>query len=270
MRKALRYVVLLFLLILSLSLLAPPLKVKASGIGVSPGQLYTYGTSDGSPWVTMNPSNAPPLATWETYMNFSTISLNITSVGYVDVNVITFGETVKFRNGTTVGPFQGGFDVYSGSGGGVFFIQAGLGAGMRLYPGNADNTYVVNETRIDQAFWPGRKVCLLNYTTASPLENKSSPMAVRMTVIYYDYATGVLLSAFEEGGLLDPKTGEYLEGYLLFELIANNVGIPMNYPHPIDMTPVYIVIAVIAILVVIVVIVRAIEAEPKKKHKRLK
>jgi hypothetical protein len=269
MRKAVCYASVLFLLTVSLALLLPPMKVKALKVGVRSGQYFTYGTSDGSPWVTMNPSDAPPLSTWETYANFSTINLTITSVGYASDYTITSNETIEFRNGTIVGPFPSGLDVYSGSGGGIFFIRPNLDAGMPIYPGNPNSTYVINSTRIDNGFWSGRKICLLNYTTYNPLENMSSVMAARRTIIYYDYATGVLLSAFEEAGLLDPTTQSYLEGYLLFELIDNNVGIPMNYPHSLDMTPIYVAIASIAIVVVTVVIVRATRGEPKKKYKRL-
>jgi hypothetical protein len=268
MKKAVRYAAILSLLVVGLALL-PPLKVKALSIGVHAGQYFTYGTSDGSPWVNMNPSDAPPLSTWATYANFSTINLTITSVGYVE-NTITSNETVKFRNGTTFGPFPSGLNVYDGTGGGVFFIQAELDAGMRIYPGNPNSTYVINATWIDHGFWSGRRICQLNYTRYNPLENASSAMAVRRTIIYYDYATGVLLSAYEYAEVVSPKTYAGVEGELLFMLIDNNVGIPMKYPHPLDMTPIYTAIAIIAILVVVVVIVRATRAEPKRKHKRLR
>jgi hypothetical protein len=198
-------------------------------------------------------------------MNFSTITFNITSTTLVE-NTISFNETVKFRNGTIVGPFSGG----SGAGGGVFFIALGLERGSRIYPGSANNTYVLNATRVDNAYWSGRTVCLLNYTTFQPLENKSSPLAARRTVIYWDADTGVLLSAYEEAGAYDPKTQAIIEGYLLFELIANNVGIPMDYPTPTDMTPIYVAIAIGLTVAIGAVIVYFATRTPKKKHKRLK
>lgn len=269
MRKALRCTITLFLSIVCLALLAPSLKVKAQNIGVSPGQYFTYGTSDGSPWVIMNPSDAPPLQTWVTYENFSTLNFTVTSVRAVP-DTITFNETIKFRNGTRFGPFVGGFDVYTGSGGGVFFISPGLNPDTLIYPGNTNSSYAINETYTDHTYWSGREVCFLNYTTANPLENKSSALAARRTLIYWDYATGVLLSAFEEAGAYDPTTQAYVEGSLLIELIANNALIPTDYPSPINWTPVYVVVAIIAIVVVAFVVVRTTVAKPKKKHKRLK
>lgn len=221
----------LSLLTVFFAALAPHLTVEALSIGVSPGQYFTYGTSSGDPWVNVNPSSTlPPPSMWETYENFSTINLTITSVGYASDYTITSNETIKFRNGTIFGPFASDFDVYSGFGGGIFFIRPELDAGMRIYPENPNSTYTINSTQIDQGYWSGRKVCLLNITTVNPLVNMSSVMAARRTIIYYDYTTGVLLSAFEEAGMLDPTTQQYLEGYLLFQLIDNNVGIPMNYP----------------------------------------
>ena len=268
MRKALRNFMILFLSIESLTLLVPGTTVKALPIGVWAGTHLTYGTTDGSPWVVMEPSSAPPLAAWKTYMNFSTIDLTVTKISIPD-NLIEFNEVAKFLNGTAKGPFRSGFDINTEVGGGFFFIAASLESHARIYPGNANNTWSLNQTWIDHTHWEGREICVLNYTTANPIENSSSIMAVRNTVIYWDQITGVLLSAFEKAAALDPKTQEYIQGYLLFRLIDNNLGIPMDYSKPTDMMPIYIIVSTAAVIAVVVAVVR-LSSTSKKKHKRLK
>jgi hypothetical protein len=264
MRKAVRIIIILFLSVEILTLLAPSLVVKGS-VGISTGTSLTFGTSDGSPWVTMNPSDAPPLTAWKSYMNFTTISFSITSISG---NLIGFNETDKYRNGTTKGPLSGHFNVNSGFPSGIFFVRAGLGEGDRIYPGNSNNTYVINATWTDHTHWDGREICVLNYTLAN-VSNETSVAAVRRTVVYWDRLTGVLLSAFEEASAVDNQ-GNYLEGYLLFQLIGNNIRIPMDYSGPIDMTPIYIVIGTAATVAIGAVIVRVATSKPEKKHKRLK
>lgn len=275
MKKTVRYTIVLFISIEILALLAPSLTAKALEIGVFPGKSFTYGTSAGSPWVTMNPSNAPLLSQWQKFMNLSTWTFNIVSnLDAVDFpNQVRFDQTVTFRNGSKPVQVQGGgLDIGTGEGqGATFFIPAGLGWGDRIYPGSANFTWAINETRVDHTHWNGRRIDVLNITAASNPANGT--LFAQRTVIFWDSFTGVLLQVYEgaASGIID-STGHItgIEGILLYQLIANNAGIPMEYSGPIDMTPIYIVIAISATVAVGAVIVRVATGAPKKKHKRLR
>lgn len=264
-----------FLSIVILGLaLAPSLTVKAQLVtpGVRPGMSFTYGTPDGSPWVWMYPSAAPPLMQWEPFVNMRTIAFNVTSNWNLNApySQIMFNETFTYGNGTIVRWPGQTVDVNTGMGiGASWFIAPNLGNGNHIYPGNG-TSQTINETRVDHTYWPGRKVCVLNRTIAVPLQNKSSEMAAERVVFIWDWSTGVLLGAFEEASSYNPTTGVGVQGAILYELIANNVGIPMQYPKPTDMTPIYIVVAVGIIIILGVVIVRIVTRGPKKRHKRLK
>jgi len=215
MKKTMPITVTFLLLIESLTLLAPGITAKALPIGVYTGTHLVYGMPDGSPWVIMNPTAAPPLEAWQTYVDFAMINITVTSIT-LEPNVIAFDEVAKFQNGTVKGPFKSGFNINTAVGGGFFFIAADLESHSRIYPGDANNTWTINETRIDHTHWEGRRIAVLNYTTANPLQNSSSIMAVRNTVIYWDQVTGVLLSAFEKAAAVDPKTKNAIEATFYF------------------------------------------------------
>jgi hypothetical protein len=110
----------------------------------------------------------------------------------------------------------------------------------------------------------------LNYSTNTPYENSSSPLIAQQTTIYWDQATGVLLGAFEEATGYNQGTGSFIGGVLLYELIANNVQIPMDYPSSLDLTPIFIAVGVGGVVVLCLVIVQATVSKPKGKYKRLK
>jgi hypothetical protein len=78
-----------------------------------------------------------------------------------------------------------------------------------------------------------------------------------------------LLGAFEEAYGVDQSTGETVGGVLLYELIANNIHIPMNYGS-FDMTPIYLAIAIGGIGLVGVAVVQVNRSKSKPKYKRLK
>jgi uncharacterized membrane protein YeaQ/YmgE (transglycosylase-associated protein family) len=165
----------------------------------------------------------------------------------------------------------GTVDLYYGQGyGKSFFISPGLEAGDYIYPGgvvSGNYTWTINATRIDNDFWPGVPVCLLNYSVNTPYVNKSSPLIAQRTVIYWDQRTGVLLGAFEEATGYNGQTGTFVGGALLYELIADNLGIPLNYPTSIDWTPIVVAVVIGAVVVLLVVIVGVTVSKPKKKFK---
>jgi len=274
MGKAKRYAIVLFLLVAILAVLVPSRRAKAQlvTVGVTPGESFTYGVPDGSPWVWMDPSSAPTMPQWEAFVDMSTISFNVSSnwKAYAPATQIMFNESFKYRNGTVIRWPGQTIDVSTGMGmGASWFIPPGLSAGDNIYPGNS-SSLTINGTSSDQPFWPGREVCILNDTVGVPLENASSKMAVERTVFMWDRATGVLLAGFEEASSYDPTTQTGIQGAVLYELIANNAGIPMQYPKPADMTPIYIVVAIIVIVILGVVIALVATRKPKKEHKRLK
>jgi hypothetical protein len=176
---------------------APNLIVKAQQgtQGVSPGDSFTYGTPDGSPWVQMAPSSTPPLARWEEFVNRSMLSFSI--INYSNPNSsypgYTFNQTVTYRNGTAPQSVIGSVDLYYGTGlGSVFFITPGLQAGDYIYPGAAaqgNYTWKINATRKDQSYWPGVPVCVLNYTISTPYQNASFPLTVVHVIFYWDQLT---------------------------------------------------------------------------------
>jgi hypothetical protein len=273
MRKAIRYTIAFFLSMEILSILAPSLPAKAQQVtlGVYPGESFIYGTPDGSPWVSMSPSIAPaPNAVWEKFMNLSTIAFNIindsdpsapNSRGY------TFNEIVKFRNGTSPQIAVGTIDLETGAGLGLtFFIPPMLEEGDLIYPGNANSTWTINATRIDSMNWIGRRVCVLNYTIAP---SNSSYAGIQRTVIYWDWDTGVLLGTWEEAAAV-ASSGASVSGVLLYELISNNIGIPMDYPSTLNLLPIYFAAAILAVAVVAIMIVQTATKGHKKKYKRLK
>jgi hypothetical protein len=274
MKRILRCVVAFSVFVVFLALLVPSLTVKAQLIvpGVQPGESFTYGTPDGSPWVWMAPNGAQPMPQWEPFVNMSTITFNITTnweegAPYTEV---MFNETFKYNNDTVIKWPGQTIDVSSGMGAGASWIIApGLESGDHIYPGNS-TSQTINQTMINNTFWPDRDVCVLNITTAAPLENSSSSMAAEEDVFIWDRSTGVLLAGFEEAAAYDPTTKATVEGGILYELISNNVGIPMQYPQPTDWTPIYIIVAIGVIVILGVVIALVVTRRSKKKPKRLK
>jgi hypothetical protein len=280
-KKAVRYAIVFSLSIVILTLVASSLAVKAQqiqqvAIGVYPGDSFTYGTPDGSPWVQMTSSNEPPLTGWEQFMNLSTINfyiINDSSGSSSKDPGYTFNETVTFRNGTAPFHITNKVDLYQGGGTGtIFFISSGLEADSYIYPGavSSNYTWAINATRVDQLYWPGVPVCVLNSSEHTPYVNSSSPLIGTQTTFYWDQQTGVLLGAFEEAAGYNGLTGSSIGGALLYELIANNVNIPMNYPSSLDMTPIYAALAIGGIVVLGAVVVRTVVSTPKPKYKRLK
>jgi hypothetical protein len=273
MRKTARYAIVLVLLGGFLAVLAPGLTVKAQQVapGVSPGESFTYGTPDGSPWVWMYPSDAPALPQWEAFVNMSTVTFNVSSNWNPDApyTQIMFNETFKYTNGTVIHWPGQTVDVSTGMGAGAsWFISSGLGTGDHIYPGNS-TSQTLNGTMFNQPYWPDRDVCFLNDTIVTPAENSSSEVAVEQVVYIWDRSTGVLLAGCEKASSYDPKTGAEIEGDVLYELISNNAGISLQYPTPMNMTPIYIVVAISVIVILAVVIVIVVTRAPKKKHKRL-
>jgi hypothetical protein len=278
-KKAFRYCVVFFLSIVILALLAPGLTAKAQQVtlGVYAGSSFTYGTPDGSPWVQMDPSNAPPLSRWEPFVNCSMMSFRVINDSFPSPRSARgyyFNETVKFKNETTPVSVIGYIDLYYGGGlGSTFFIRPGLKPGDYIYPGAAASgnyTWYINATRVDKLYWPGRSVCILNYSRNTPYKNSSSPLIAQQTTIYWDQTTGVLLGAFEEATGYNQGTQSFLGGVLLYELIANNVRIPLDYGSSLDLTPIYVSLAIGVVVVLGVIIVRAVASKPKGKYKRLK
>jgi hypothetical protein len=272
MKKALRYATAFFLLIEVLAVLGLGLAAKGQQqitLGVYPGESFVYGTPNGSPWVSMSPYYAPPLSGWTRFENLSTISFGIIndsnpsmpgSPGY------SFNETVKFRNGTAPEIAVGTLDLETGAGLGItFFIPPHLSADSQIYPANSNFTWTVNATMIDTGYWSGRQVCVLNYTVKP---SNSSYESIQRTVVYWDWNTGVLLGTFEEAATVS-SSGASVQGVLLYELISNNIGIPMDYPAALDMTPIYLAIFIGVVLVLVIAAVWVAERKPKKKHKRL-
>lgn len=273
MNKTIRYTVAFLLLVEFLALLAPSLTSKALQKsyfpGVSPGESFTYGTSDGSPWVSMTPSDVQPLPRWDRFTSLLTVNFTIISDSNLGAPAtqIMFNETIKYRNGTISQMPKGTVDVDTGGGAGsTFFIASQLGQGDLVYPdAGANFTYTINETTTNPN-WAGRQVCVLNYTRT---QRANESLAAQRTTAYWDQQTGVLLAAYEAADAWNVSMGTEIYGHVLYELIANNVGIPMDYPRPMDMTPIYIAIAIGAAVVVGFVIVRTATSKPKKKHKRL-
>jgi hypothetical protein len=275
-KKAARYAVVFFLSIGMLALIAPSLTAKAQQVtyGVYPGDSFTYGTPNGSPWVQTYPSGSPPLARWEQFVNCSTLTFTI--INYSNPNSpsepgYTFKETLTLRNGSAPINMIGYVDLYYGAGvGESFFISPWLENDSYVYPGAAkagNFTWAINSTRVDQLYWPGVPVCELNCTSYTPYENSSSPLIATQTTFYWDQQTGVLLGAFEEAYGVDQSSGASLGGVLLYELIANNIHIPMNYGS-FDMTPIYFASAIGGVAVIGVVILQAQSSKSKKKYKQ--
>lgn len=279
-RKAIGYAIVLFLSIEILALaLAPILTAEAQQIrvGVYPGNSFTYGTPDGSPWVQTYPPGVPPLTRWTQFVNFSRLSFTI--INYSNPNSpnqpgYTFNETLTFRNGTAPLNVIGYVDLYFGAGlGSTFFISPGLKAGDYIYPGataSGNYTWKINTTRVDRGYWPGVPVCVLNYTGYTPYVNKSSPLIATQTTFIWDQSTGVLLGVYEGAYAVEQSSASAIQGVLLYELIANSIQIPMNYPSPLDLTPIYVTAAIGGVVVLGVVIVRAAQSKTKGKYKRLK
>jgi hypothetical protein len=273
MKKAMRYAIAFFLLMEISAVLAPSLTAKAQTVttGVYAGESFVYGTPDGSPWVSISPSSAPPPSqVWEKFMNLSTISFNIIndSDPYVPgAPGYSFSETVKFRNGTSPQTTVGTIDLETGAGTGItFFVPPYLETNDLIYPGNSNSTWTINDTRTDNLNWVGRRVCVLNYTIAP---SNSSYEALERTIVYWDYDTGVLLGTFETAFAVS-QSGASVDGVLLYELVSNNIGIPMEYPAAFNMVPIYVAVAAGAIIVVGLLIARAVTQGHKKKYKRLK
>jgi hypothetical protein len=280
MKRTVRYAIVLFLSIEVLTqVLAPSLTAKAVQqvrIGVYPGDSFTYGTPDGSPWVQTYPSGAPPQARWAQFVNCLTLSFTI--INYSNPNSpvepgCTFNETVTFRNGTAPLSVIGYVDLYFGAGlGRPYFISSGLNARDYVYLGAAKSgnyTWYINATGY-MSNWPGVPVCILNYTSYTPYENQSSPLIAQRSTFVWDQRTGILLGVSEEAYGYSPSTGITIQGGLLYELIANNRQIPTDYPGSLDLTPIYVSIAIGGVVVLGVVIVRAVQSKPKGKFKRLK
>ena len=279
MKRIIQFAAVLCIVLGISALLTTNFTVKAqvsTPIVVQPGDQFTYGTSDGSPWITMIPSYAPPLSEWDMYANLTTWNITVIPTPDPQDNPteIWVNQTVRLRNGTATQPAQGLVDVDIGLGSIVlFFIPADLHAGDRIYPDSTNFTWTVNYTRVDETHWPGRTICVLNYTTAGSNTTSSNLFADRQ-VIYWDQATGVLLSAFEEAATYDVQAQAGIEGYLLYQLIGDNIGIPLNYSGPPSYTPVYAAIAVALVIALAIGVVYAVRSSqtPKnsKKFKKIK
>lgn len=277
-KKAVRFGVVFFLSIVILALLAPSLAAKAQQVtyGVYADSSLVYGTPDGSPWVQTSPSGSPAPTRWNEFVNCSKLSFRI--INQSNPNSLypgyTFNETLTFRNGTAPVNLIGSVDLYYGAGlGENFFISPGLHNDSYIYPGAAASgnfTWQINYTRNDMSYWPGVTVCVLNYTRYTPNENKSSPLIATQTTFIWDQRTGVLLGTYVGAYGVDQMSGTYVSGVLLYELIANNVQIPMNYPSSLDLTPIYVLVAIFGVVALAFVIVRATGGKPKGKYKRLK
>jgi len=278
MREVIRYTIVLFLTLGLLAVLTPSLTVKAQPEMVNPvlvpGDSFTYGTPNGSPWVWMDPAGAQPMQQWEPFVNMSTITFTIGQNWELDAphSEIMFNETFTYRNGTVINWTGQTVDLSTGQGiGKSWFIAPGLVSNDNIYPGNS-SSQTVNYTSTSSPFWPGREVCILNVTAGVPLESSSSEMAAEQTTFVWDRASGALLAGYEQAVAVNPQNNGEVEGGILYELISNNVGIPMQYPGNANMTTTYVVIAIIVIGVIIligVVAVRVTAKGSKKKHKRL-
>jgi hypothetical protein len=270
MKKAIRYTIVFFLSVEILTTLALSQTGEALLLpGVYPGDWFVYGRPDGSSWASMNPSSAPPLSQWEKFMNVSTVSFNITSNTNLGAPLtqIMFNETWRYRNGTTVVVPKGTVDIENGGGiGATFFIASNLKEGDRVYPaGGANFTYTINKTTTNPN-WPGREVCVLNFTRSV---TGNYTIAAQATVVWWDRQTGVLLAAYEAAQAFNASSNLEVHGSALYELIANSIGIPMDYSRPVDMTPVYVAIAIGAVAILGYAITRTVRHKPTKEHKRL-
>ncbi len=270
MKKTLLCTIAFLVLVEVLALLAPSLTAEAqqTQLGVYPGQYFTYGTTDGSPWVSMYYGEPVP-SIWQQYINFSTINFTITrNPDPADYPTdVFFNESVRFRNGIIKTYPNYTVDLNLGEGPGkVFFVPAGLVEGDQIYPGSQNDTEWVNATWTDHTNWPGREICGLNITRGTVPFNNT--YFAKRTVNYWDQLTGALLSGFEEVAAFNATAQQTIEGVVFFQLIATNTGIPLDYPVPIDMTPIYIIIAVV-IIAAIIAVARVVTSKPKKKPKRL-
>jgi hypothetical protein len=222
----------------------------------------------------MYPSGAPPLPRWEQFVNCSELIFNI--INFSNPNSLiepgyTFNETQTFRNGTAPLRVTGSVDLFYGAGlGATFFISPGLKGGDYIYDGAAASgnySWIINETE-DMSYWPGVPVCVLNYTRYTPNENSSSPLVATQTTLCWDQRTGVLLGAYEAAMGVSQATGIEISGVLMYELIANNVNIPTNYPTSLDLTP-FCIVGAVGVIIIGVLIVRSVVGKSKAKNKRL-
>ena len=281
-KKGVSYAAILVLLIGILALLSPSLTAKAQlgqsvTYGVYPGDTFTYGRPDGSQWVQMYPSSVPPRAEWNQFVNVSTLTFRILNDSKNALGNPTYAINVTeiFRNGTAPLSKVATIDLSDGSGtAATFFIPPGLENDSYIYPGAAqppgNYTWRINATRIDNLYWPGVPVCELNSTTYTPYVNSSSPLIAQRTTFVWDQRTGVLLGAYEGAYAVEQSTQNALEGVVLYELIANNINIPMNYPGSFDMVPVYVALVVGVVIIIGIVIVRVTGRKSKSKYKGLK
>jgi hypothetical protein len=269
MHRIVKYAITLILLTQILATTFPlVLKTTALTKGVFSGDTFTYGRSDGKPWLFSSPSNAPVRPEWQKYANISTIDFKITQTPSSEPNSVDFNMTIKFENQTTF-PIQDGIDLFTGAGQGlIFFIPANLGQNDKIYEGYTNFTWRINETRIDPG-WGGREVCFLNHT----ILQRGAMSNYTTTIINWDRITGALLSVYEEKGQAEKISGVVytITGGVFYELIDNNVGIPKpQHSGPVDTTLIIIIIVLILIAAFIVVVVRMSTSESKKKFKRLK
>lgn len=250
------------------STLTPALKTSALIKGVVQGNTFTYGRSDGKPWVWSDPEVAPVRDEWLKYVNLTTIDFEVTQSQFSDPNIINFNMTINYTNQSAL-DIQDSIDLYTGAGQGlIFFISAGLNPNDLIYPGYTNFTWTINETRIDPD-WGGRQICALNYTTIKP-DPSTKMLTYATSVIYWDRLTGVLLSVYESKAQY--SGGPYaVGGGVFYELVSNNIGLPKpQHDTPVDTTLIIVIIAAILIAAFIIVIVRMSKTAPKKKWKRLK
>jgi hypothetical protein len=273
MHKIMRYAVIFILLTEILTMtLTPTQKVTALVTkGVFPGNIFTYGRTNGKPWIQMDQSYAPIFTTWEKYVNMSTVTFEITQNPTPNSEIISYNRTIKYQNQSTI-ETQASLDISTGAGDITFFISRGLAKGDKLYPdpANENFTWTINETRTDP-HWSGREICFFNHTILAGSSQQGTTYS--STVILWDILTGALLQVHEARASVTEVNGSPLAvgGTVDYELITNNVGIPIPQSSGGgDITPIIAAVIIIFVIAIIAIVIRMSTNAPKKKWKRLK
>jgi hypothetical protein len=247
--------------------ISPSLKVTAVQKGVSAGDYFTYGRSDGKPWIWRTPSNTPILSQWNNFVNMSTITFKIINSPLAGPYDVFFNQTNRYENQTEK-EITSWVNLDTAAGGGyLFFISAGLGKD-KIYPHpyNENITWSINETRTDPD-WGERTICFFNLTRVT----QGTMTTVAKTIIMWDQLTGALLSVYDaKAATLGPSNGiiEIIESGVFYELIDTNRFSIQHSGGGVDMTPIYAIVGVSIIVAGIILAVRLSANPSKKKWKR--
>ena len=206
------------------------------------------------------------------YQNVTSVNFTITQLSATNPYLINYNRTVKYQNQSAI-ESPASLDIDTGAGVDItFFISTGLAKGDKLYqdPASSNFTWTINETRIDP-HWGGRETCFFNHTS----KGVEAPDMVTYVsnVIIWDRLTGVLLEVYEARASATRVSGTILPvgGTVYYQLIANNMGIPIaKPPSGADIMPIIVGVIAIFVIAIIAIVVRVSTNAPKRKFKRLK